>query len=103
MIKYKESGAKWIGQIPVNWDISIVGKEFKLRNAKVSDMVYQPLSVTMLSEGVTLQLEGVAKSDAHDCRKLVLKNDFVINSRSDRKMSCGVSKYDGSVSLINLV
>lgn len=29
--------------------------------------------------------------------------DFVINSRSDRKGSCGVSELDGSVSLINIV
>ena len=31
------------------------------------------------------------------------KDDFVINSRSDRKQSCGLSEYDGSVSLINIV
>ena len=48
-------------------------------------------------------MENVAKSDAGDNRKLVLKNDFVINSRSDRKQSCGVSSLDGSVSLINTV
>lgn len=34
---------------------------------------------------------------------MVLKDDFVINSRSDRKQSCGVSPLDGSVSLINTV
>lgn len=43
------------------------------------------------------------KSDANDNRKQVLTGDFVINSRSDRKQSCGVSKLDGSVSLINTV
>ncbi len=30
-------------------------------------------------------------------------NDFVINSRSDRKGSSGLSRFDGSVSLINTV
>ena len=30
-------------------------------------------------------------------------NDFVINSRSDRRGSCGISVYEGSVSLINTV
>ena len=34
---------------------------------------------------------------------MVKVNDFVINSRSDRKQSCGVSDLDGSVSLINTV
>lgn len=38
-----------------------------------------------------------------DNRKLVRIGDFVINSRSDRKGSCGVSELDGSVSLINIV
>lgn len=43
------------------------------------------------------------KTDAGDNRKLVCVGDFVINSRSDRKGSCGVSELDGSVSLINIV
>ena len=43
------------------------------------------------------------KTDAGDNRKLVCASDFVINSRSDRKGSCGVSELDGSVSLINIV
>lgn len=43
------------------------------------------------------------KTDAGDNRKLVRVGDFVINSRSDRKGSCGVSELDGSVSLINIV
>lgn len=34
---------------------------------------------------------------------MVCCGDFVINSRSDRKGSCGVSELDGSVSLINIV
>ena len=38
-----------------------------------------------------------------DNRKLVRTGDFVINSRSDRRGSSGISNYDGSVSLINIV
>ena len=53
--------------------------------------------------GIVPQMENVAKSDATDNRKKVLSGDFVINSRSDRKQSCGVSLIDGSVSLINTV
>lgn len=34
---------------------------------------------------------------------MIRKNDFVINSRSDRRGSCGISEYDGSCSLINTV
>lgn len=34
---------------------------------------------------------------------MIRKNDFAINSRSDRRGSCGISEYDGSCSLINTV
>lgn len=48
-------------------------------------------------------METAVKTDNGDNRKLVLAGDFVVNSRSDRKGSCGVSRIDGSVSLINIV
>lgn len=101
--KFKDSGIEWIGKIPTTWNVTRISAEFKVRNQKVNDKDYMPLSVTKLTDGIVPQLEQVAKSDAHEDRKLVLKGDFVINSRSDRKMSCGVSIYDGSVSLINIV
>ena len=97
----KESGIEWIGEIPENWRIESIGRHFENRNEKVSDYDYAPLSVT--KSGVVPQLDEVAKSNAHEDRKLVRRGDFVINSRSDRKQSCGLSAYDGSVSLINLV
>lgn len=99
--KYKISGAEWLGDIPLDWKIGVIGSFYTLRNEKVSDIDYPPLSVTM--KGIVPQLETAAKTDAHDARKLVLKGDFAINSRSDRRGSCGVSQYDGSVSLINTV
>lgn len=97
----KDSGIEWIGNIPNDWKIYKIGSLFKSRNEKVSDTDYPPLSVS--KGGVVPQMEGVAKSDASDNRKLVLAKDFVINSRSDRKQSCGFSSLDGSVSLINTV
>lgn len=96
-----ETNVKWIGKIPDNWEINKIGQLFNLRNEKVSDKDYSPLSVS--KGGIVPQMESVAKSDASDDRKLVLTGDFAINSRSDRKQSCGVSDYDGSVSLINMV
>ena len=72
------------------------------RNEKVSETDFGPLSVT--KNGVIPQMENVAKSLAEgDTRKKVCKNDFVANSRSDRKGSCGTSPLDGSVSLIYIV
>ena len=97
----KNSGVEWIGEIPEEWEVSKIGQLYEERRTKVSDTVYPPLSVTM--QGILPQLETAAKSDAHDDRKLVLKGDFAINSRSDRRGSCGISEFDGSVSLINTV
>lgn len=97
----RESGVEWIGKVPASWQTLTLGSLFKVRNEKVNDTDYPPLSVT--KGGIVPQMEKVAKSDANDNRKMVLMNDFVINSRSDRKQSCGVSPLDGSVSLINTV
>lgn len=100
-VDMKESQIKWIGKVPKNWMIVKISNLYKIRNTKVSDTDYEPLSVTM--QGIVPQLENAAKSNSHDDRKLVKKGDFVINSRSDRRGSCGISSYDGSVSLINHV
>ena len=97
----KDSGVEWIGQIPEEWKLSKIGAVYEERNEKVSDTDFQPLSVT--KQGVIPQLESAAKSNDSDNRKLIRKNDFVINSRSDRRGSCGISEYDGSCSLINTV
>ena len=101
MREMKDSGIEWIGEIPKDWEITKIGMLYNLRITKVSDTDYAPLSVTKM--GVLPQLETVAKTNAHDDRKLVKKGDFVINSRSDRRGSCGISNYYGSVSLINIV
>lgn len=97
----KDSGTKWLGWIPDHWKLSKIGSLYSLRNEKVSDKDYPPLSVTM--KGILPQLATAAKTDDGDNRKLVRAGDFVINSRSDRRGSCGISPYDGSVSLINTI
>lgn len=97
----KDSGIEWIGLLPASWRLNRMGSMFYERSEKVSDIDFPPLSVTM--KGVVPQLEHVAKSDDHFNRKLVRFGDFAINSRSDRRNSCGFSFTDGSVSLINTV
>ncbi len=98
---YKDSGVEWIGRIPAEWTLSRIGSCFAERRQKVSDADYPPLSVT--KNGIVPQLETAAKTDDNNNRKCVISGDFVINSRSDRKGSSGVSPQDGSVSLINTV
>lgn len=99
--KYRESGVDWIGEIPEHWECKRLGTWFTERREKVSDKDYSPLSVT--KNGIVPQLDNAAKSNDGDNRKLVKGGDFVINSRSDRKGSSGLSVLDGSVSLINIV
>lgn len=101
MREMRDSGVSWIGSVPKTWRIGRIGGLYKHRNTKVSDVDFPPLSVTM--NGVVPQLETAAKSDDHDNRKLVRIGDFAINSRSDRRGSCGISAFEGSVSLINTV
>lgn len=101
MREMKDSEASWLGMIPTEWELKKINSLYSLRNTKVSDRDYSPLSVTM--KGIVPQLENAAKTNAHDDRKLVKKGDFAINSRSDRRGSCGISDMDGSVSLINTV
>ena len=99
--KYKQTGTKWITSIPVSWNMQKIGALFVQRKEKVSDKDFAPISVT--KNGILPQLATAAKTDDGDNRKKVCVGDFVINSRSDRKGSCGVSDLEGSVSLINIV
>ena len=101
MREMKDSRIAWVGEIPKEWEIGRIGGLYELRNQKVSDKDFIPLSVTM--KGILPQLETAAKTNDGDNRKLVRKGDFAINSRSDRRGSCGISDYDGSVSLINTI
>jgi len=86
---------------PVGWQLYRLGQLFRERKMKGSDKDYPPLSVTM--GGIVPQLETAAKTDDGDNRKIVHVGDYVINSRSDRKGSGGISKHEGSVSLISIV
>lgn len=98
---YKPTGTNWISSVPITWDVKKTVHLFSQRKEKVSDRDFPPLSVT--KNGILPQLENAAKTDDGDNRKKVCVGDFVINSRSDRKGSCGVSALEGSVSLINIV
>ena len=98
--EYQETPALWIDTIPACWSSKKVRELFVERRAKVSDKDYAPLSVC--KAGIVPQLDTAVRTDNGDNRKLVKEGDFVINSRSDRKGSSGISPYDGSVSLINL-
>ena len=98
---YRDSGVEWLGEVPSHWNLRRIGNYFSERRERVSDKDFLPLSVT--KNGVVPQLETAAKTDDGDNRKKVISGDFVINSRSDRRGSSGLSLLTGSVSLINTV
>jgi type I restriction enzyme S subunit len=87
--------------VPAHWKAERLGQLFTERREKVSDEDFAPLSVT--KNGIVPQMEHVAKTNDGDNRKRVRAGDFVINSRSDRRGSSGLSEHDGSVSLISIV
>lgn len=86
---YKGSGVEWLADVPSHWEVKRLGHYFSERREKVSDRDFEPLSVT--KNGVLPQLDTAAKTDDGDNRKLVVRGDFVINSRSDRKGSSGLN------------
>jgi type I restriction enzyme S subunit len=96
--KYKDSGVEWLGEVPEHWELKRIGYYFVERRDRVSDKDFAALSVTQ--HGIVPQLDTAAKTDAGDNRKRVCRGDFVINSRSDRRGSSGISELDGSVSVI---
>lgn len=100
--KYKPTNIPWLPEVPETWEVAKVRQYFRLRSEKVSEKDYPALSVAKI--GVVPQLSDVAISMAEgDSRKLVREGDFVVNSRSDRKGSCGIAPRDGSVTTISIV
>lgn len=100
--KMKPSGIPWLPEVPEGWEVKKVRQHFRLRSEKVSEQDYPPLSVAKV--GVVPQLADVAISMAQgETRKLVREGDYVVNSRSDRKGSCGIAPQDGSVTTISIV
>lgn len=99
--EYKYIDTLWLKKIPITWKQKKAREIFIERRTKVSDKDYAPLSVS--KAGIVPQLDTAVKTDNGDNRRLVKVGDFVINSRSDRKGSSGISPYEGSVSLICIV
>lgn len=96
--EYRDSGVEWLGDIPELWEPRKIMTLFDFSNEKGFEDDYEALSVTY--GGIKKQLENAAKVADGSVRKLVRKNDIVINNRSDRKGAVGVSEYEGVVSLV---
>ena len=100
--RYKDSGVKWIGEIPEHWEISCLRRILKKYSVKgYADK--QLLSVTR-EKGVILR--GAKGDDGNNNiipedlsgYKHVKKGQFVINKMKSWQGSYGVSCYEGIVS-----
>ncbi len=96
--KYKDSGVEWVRHIPADWTHDKIVSLFNFPNDKVSDVDFEPLSVTY--GGVKKQVEDAAKTDNGSNRKLLKIGDIAFNGRSDRRGACGMSEYEGSISIV---
>lgn len=70
MREMKDSGIEWIEDIPTHWELTKIANLYRVRNQKVSDKDFPPLSVTM--KGILPQLETAAKTNNGDNRKLLI-------------------------------
>ena len=91
----------WLKPVPDSWSTVPLGSLFRERNETTTALLDPPLSVT--KSGVVDQLDQVAVSVDGAPKKRAHQGDIVINSRSDRKGSAGISPRTGSVSVINTV
>ena len=104
MIKMKDSGIEWIGEIPEGWKISRIKQLF----SEVNDRCDNSENYTLLSVseyyGVAPKSEKISDDDmlTHaetlDGYKICKENDLVMNIMLAWKRALGVSKYTGIVS-----
>ncbi len=100
--EYKDSGVKWLGEIPSHWEVVPLRKYLKI-NTRRNMPEAQLLSVTR-EEGV-IERNVESKEENHNYipddlsnYKYVQRGQFVINKMKSWQGSYGVSNYDGIVS-----
>ena len=100
--EYKDSGVKWIGEIPKHWKIKTLRAFIRLYSEK-NHADKQLLSVTREQGVISRNVES--KEENHNYipddlsgYKLVREGDFAINKMKSWQGSYGVSNYEGIVS-----
>ena len=104
MREMKDSGIEWIGEIPVDWEVSRIKQLF----SEVNDRCENSENYTLLSVseyyGVAPKSERISDDDmlTHaetlDGYKICKENDLVMNIMLAWKRAMGVSEYTGIVS-----
>lgn len=98
---YKDSGVKWLGQIPSHWDTGKMREFFSERKQLSQDGSEMLLSVSEYS-GITPSTndagENVSRSASLVGYKKCKASDLIINIMLAWKRGLGISEYDGIVS-----
>lgn len=98
---YKDSGVKWLGQIPSHWDTGKMREFFSERKQLSQDGSETLLSVSEYS-GITPSVndsgENVSRSASLIGYKKCKSSDLIINIMLAWKRGLGISDYDGIVS-----
>lgn len=101
-VKMKDSGVKWIGEIPEHWDVQSFKNILVERNIKNDPIKSKERLSLSIDKGVTLYSEKTTNLDRFKedftQYKLAYKDDLVFNSMNMIVGAVGVSNYFGCVS-----
>jgi type I restriction enzyme, S subunit len=104
---YKDSGVKWLGDVPAHWQVlpcrAIVHERTaKNEGAECSDYLSLMANVGIIPYAEKGDVGNKKPDDVSKC-KLVSRGDFVINSMNYGIGSYGLSDYDGICSPVYIV
>lgn len=98
---YKDSGVKWLGQIPSHWRVGKM-REFFSERKQLSQTGDETLLSVSEYTGITTSTnengENVSRSESLIGYKKCFKTDLIINIMLAWKRGLGISDFDGIVS-----
>ncbi|MFA7495360.1 MAG: restriction endonuclease subunit S [Acidithiobacillus sp.] len=105
--EYKDSGVKWLGEVPAHWEVLPCRAIVHERTAKNEGATCQDYLSLMANVGIIPYAEkgdvGNKKPEDLSKCKMVAQGDFVINSMNYGIGSYGLSDYDGVCSPVYIV
>lgn len=94
--EYKDSGVKWLGEIPKHWEL-VKSKYIWKESFATSEHGSEELLSVSQYDGIT-PAKGDSRSESLKGYKIVSQNDLVINIMLAWMGGLGVSNYNGIVS-----
>ena len=99
---YKDSGVKWLGEIPSHWEVKRLRAALTERKERYSSSESLMILSLIKDKGIIPYDEkgevGNKSKDDHTQYKVARKGDLVINSMNVIIGSLGVTPYDGYIS-----